>query len=227
MNTLFDMPETPKVRHPAKYTDVLLPVFARMLKGSKRILDPMAGTGKIFDLAWWLPDSEIQAIEIEPEWAAMHPRTTLGNALHLPWEKNYFDAVCVSCVYGSRMSDCHNAKDASVRNTYTHAIGHKLHPDNAGQLQWGPKYRDFHVAAWLEVRRVLQPGGIFVLNCKNHIRAGKEMHVTEWHVETLKELDFFHIETQQVETPSNRHGANGNARLAFESVILFRLEKKK
>ncbi len=37
-NTLFDIPETPKVRHPAKYSDALLPVFIRMLRGSKRIL---------------------------------------------------------------------------------------------------------------------------------------------------------------------------------------------
>ena len=36
-------------RHPAKYTDVLLPVFARILReyGAQSVLDPMAGVGKI------------------------------------------------------------------------------------------------------------------------------------------------------------------------------------
>ena len=48
MNTaaLFDVPAQPQ--HPAKYTDVLLPVMAAMLKGRRRILDPFGGTGKVF-----------------------------------------------------------------------------------------------------------------------------------------------------------------------------------
>ena len=72
-------------RHPARYTDVLLPVFAELLQGSARILDPFGGTGKVFELAALLPGAQIEAIEIEPEWAAMHPKTMLGNALALLW----------------------------------------------------------------------------------------------------------------------------------------------
>jgi SAM-dependent methyltransferase len=219
--TLFDMPQVTKISHPAKYTDSLFPVFVRMLRGSKCILDPFGGTGKIFQLQPWLPDAQIEAIEIEPEWCAMHPRTTLGNALALPWPDGHFDAICTSVTYGNRMADCHNAKDDSRRNTYTHTIGRKLHPDNSGAMQWGAKYRAFHISAWVEAKRVLRRGGILILNCKNHIRAGKEMHVTEWHRETLKALGFLHVETQHVATPSQRHGANGDARLPYESVIMF------
>ena len=126
---------TATVRHPAKYTDKLLPVFAELLTGRTRILDPFAGTGKIFELAQWLPEADIQAVEIEPEWAAMNPRTTLGNALHLPWPAESFDAVCTSPCYANRMADHHEAKDASQRNTYRHALGHPLQPDNAGAMQ--------------------------------------------------------------------------------------------
>ncbi len=221
---LLSIPSNPK--HPAKYTDILLPVFAKMLNGSKRILDPMAGTGKIFDLAWWLPDAEIQAIEIEPEWAAINPKTTLGNALYLPWGDNYFDAICVSCAYGNRLADSHNAKDGSYRPTYTHTIGHKLNSENAGQLQWGPKYKNFHVKAWTEARRVLQPGGKFILNIKDHIRNDKRQYVTDWHIETLGLLGFSEVAHEQVVCPGNRNGKNAEKRLPYESVILFRLENK-
>ena len=51
---LFALPAE-KRKHPAKYTDALLVTFARMLKGRQRILDPFAGTGKVFRLSHWLP----------------------------------------------------------------------------------------------------------------------------------------------------------------------------
>jgi tRNA1(Val) A37 N6-methylase TrmN6 len=59
---LFALP-TEKRKHPAKYTDALLVTFARMLKGRQRILDPFAGTGKVFLLNHWLPDAQIEGVE--------------------------------------------------------------------------------------------------------------------------------------------------------------------
>jgi hypothetical protein len=221
MEMLIDIPAVKKVRHPAKYTDVLLPVFIQMLRGSKRIIDPFGGTGKLFDIQPWLPDAQVECVEIEPEWAALNPRTTLGNALALPWPNNYFDACCTSPTYSNRMADSHEAKDASRRNTYTHAIGRKLHPDNSGQLQWGPKYKGFHIKAWTEAKRVLCPGGKFILNIKDHYRNGKRQYVTDWHIETLGLLGFNLIEHRQIECPGNRQGENGGLRMAYESVILF------
>lgn len=220
-NTQCVAPATPS--HPAKYTANLLPVMAAMLHGRQRILDPFAGTGTIFQLEKLLPGCTVEGVEIEPEWAALHPRTTLGNALALPWPDGYFDAVAVSPVYGNRMSDHHQANDASKRRTYTHVLGRKLHPDNAGALQWGDVYRSFHVAAWTEARRVLQPGGAFVLNCKNHIRSGVVQPVTEWHISALQGLGFRLLRHEHVPTPSMRYGANSDKRVDYESVILFEL----
>jgi len=209
-------------QHPAKFTEVLIPVMAKMLQGRKRILDPFGGTGRCFLLEAWLPDAEIQAVEIEPEWAAINPRTTLGNALSLPWPAGYFDAVCTSPTYGNRMAD--TTFSSSIGNTwqtYSCKIGRRLHPDNSGAMDWGDKYRTFHVNAWTEARRVLQPGGAFVLNIKDHIRGGELQHVTEWHVKTLCGLGFVEREHKRINTPSMRYGRNGDKRVEYESVILF------
>ena len=216
--TLLDAPEAPK--HPARYTDALLTTFVDMLRGADRILDPFGGTGKVFLLERWLPWAEIQAVEIEPEWAALNPRTTLGNALDLPWGDGYFDAVCTSPAYGNRMAD--TLLDDYERITYTAKLGRPLHADNAGGMQWGDKYRQFHVAAWTEATRVLSSGGRFVLNIKDHIRSGKRQHVTEWHIEALQALGLQLVEHKQVACPGNRYGQNAAARVGYESVILFR-----
>jgi hypothetical protein len=212
-----------KVGHPAKYTDVLLPVFAEMVNGHKKILDPFAGTGKIFCLKEWKPDLEIVGLEIEKEWADLDPRMTLGNALHMQWNDDFFDAVITSPTYGNRMAD--TLLDKYKRITYTSVLGRKLNPENSGSLQWGKRYRKFHIDAWKEVRRVLRNKGMFVLNIKNHIRDGVEQKVAEWHVETLRLMGFEMEEHRKIETPSMGFGQNREARVPYESVIKFTLYK--
>lgn len=212
---------TTKVRHPAKYSDALLPVMAEMLQGATRILDPFGGTGRIFELSADLPDAQIEAVEIEPEWCAMNPRLTLGNALALPWPDGYFDAICTSPTYGNRMADHHEARDGSRRNTYRHALGRPLHRDNSGAMQWGAEYCTFHIKAWTEAWRVLCDGGRFVLNISDHIRKGQRVRVTDWHIDALELLGFDLVEHRKIETPRQRFGQNGHLRVEYESVILF------
>lgn len=226
MTPLLELP-TLIPSHPAKYSDALIPAMVRFLRGRTRILDPFGGTGKVFSLNHWLPDAQIEAIEIEQEWAAKHPRTTVGNALALPWADGEFDAVCTSPTYGNRMAD--TSVESSRGNgwqTYTYQLGRQLHPDNSGRLQWGSKYRVFHENAWLEARRVLVEGGAFVLNIKDHIRSKQRAHVTDWHIECLVGLGFRLVEHAKIDTPSMTHGQNREARVRYESVILFELERK-
>jgi tRNA G10 N-methylase Trm11 len=214
------------MKHPAPYTDILLPVFAALLPAATHmVLDPFAGTGKVAMLRAWLPGLACYGAEIEAEWSAtanahacLTPRCS---ATALPYPAATFDAIVTSPTYGNRMADHHEAKDASERHTYRHAIGHALHPANSGAMQWGDAYRAFHLAAWTEARRVLRPGGVLILNCKDHIRAGVLQEVTEWHVKTLLALGFTMTARRAIACPGQRHGANGAARVATETALRF------
>lgn len=227
--SLIDLP-APAPSHPAKYTQALLVTMAKMLAGRQRILDPFGGQGGIFQLEHWLPNARFDAVEIEPEWAAKHPKTTLGNALALPWADDTFDAICTSPAYGNRMADGLRNPENWAREytyiTYAQKLDRDLHPDNGGALQWGAKYRDFHRQVWAEARRVLVEGGTFIINIKDHIRAGALQPVTGWHIECLESLGFALVEHRKINTPAMRFGRNGELRVPYESVILFTLESK-
>jgi tRNA G10 N-methylase Trm11 len=200
-----------------------MPVIADMLAAHGHegmwVLDPFAGVGGVHALH---PRFETVGVEIEPEWASAHERTIVGNALDLPFAAHTFDAVVTSPTYGNRMADHHEARDGSKRITYRHRLGRPLSADNTGQLQWGDKYREFHVRAWSEVARVLRSGGLFVLNVSDHVRKGSVVPVIDWHVSAIEALGMTLLEHRTVPTPRMRFGANGAARVDHESVVVFR-----
>src|SRR5690606_40509844 len=92
-------------KHPAKYTDTLLPIFARVLRehGARSVLDPMAGVGKIGLLRDYGFAGRIVANEIEPEWAVQAPpwvEIHVGDAANMDWARDgEFDAIVVSPTY--------------------------------------------------------------------------------------------------------------------------------
>lgn len=211
------------------------------------VLDPFAGTAKIRKLESVLFRAvEFTCVEIEPKWAAADPKTIIGDATQLP--KNWtdrFDALCCSPCYGNRLADSHAAKDKcktcggrgeiekhtcvtchgeklSRRNTYRHALGEELQPNNAGAMQWGQEYRELHRAAWAEALRVVKPQGLLVVNISNHIRNHKEIPVAEWHLNHFLRLGCFVQEVQRVQTPRNRQGENGEARVMGELILVMR-----
>jgi hypothetical protein len=206
-------PEPPP--HPARYSAALLPVLAAALapvEEFRRVLDPFAGVGGIHALREFGHDTT--GVELEPEWARQHPDTLVGDSRRLGamFTAGEFDAVATSPAYGNRMADHHNARDDSYRRTYRHLLGRPLSDGNGGGLQWGPAYRDLHLEVWTATVPLVRCGGRFVLNCRDHTRAGVRQEVTAWHLDTLAGLGLELLATEEVPTPGFRFGANAATR---------------
>lgn len=218
------------VKHPAKFSDPILERIGDLLDyhgWPHRVLDPFAGTGRVHDLGVdpdfdlpWRPQTV--GVEIEPEWASLHAGTIVADTLALPFADATFDGMVTSPCYGNRLADAHNAQDGSIRHSYTHDIGRKLHPNNSGQFQWGPKYWEFHDAAWSECLRVLGPDALVIVNVSNHIRGGVEQLVTEWHLQWFLAHNCRILDLDRVCTQRLRHGANREARARYENLLVLR-----
>jgi tRNA G10 N-methylase Trm11 len=238
------------IQHPAKYSRSVTHAITRLLtklavthpeKSDWAVLDPFGGVGGIFDIHVIEGDFDageltytITCIEIEQEWAndaLLHARYRPAHdqvlamdffdfAIH-PAMHEAFDLVVVSPTYGNRMADHHEAKDDSVRNTYRHKLGRPLSENSSAAMQWGDDYRDFHRAAWDEVFDLIEPGGYFILNVKDHIRKGAKQPVSAWHKAYVGSIGFNLIEQINVGVRGNRQGENGDVRVDDEQVYLF------
>jgi hypothetical protein len=211
--------------HPAKFSDEIVPILVEAMRGYQRVLDPFAGTGRVHEAADAAGVDSV-GIELEPEWAKLHKRTKVGNALALPFKDAEFDCLCTSPCYGNRLADHHDAQDASLRHSYTFDLGRALSPGNAGVLQWGEEYRAFHEQAWEEADRVVSPGGRVIINISDHIRAGERMPVTAWHLDYWSRMLNAHLyDIVPVETSRLRYGENAELRPLVEYVLIFDKEE--
>lgn len=209
----------PGTPHPARYSpEVLETLSAELGPVTGPVLDPFAGTGRIHQIG----RGDTIGIEIEPEWANLHPRTFHGDATDLPFPDESFGAVATSPCYGNRMADLYDGRDGSRRHTYRIALGRLPSANSAAGLQWGETYRELHRGAWEEAYRVLRPGGVILVNIADHIRRGERQPVTAFHWETLQRTGFAPLRIRRIPTPGMRQGANRDLRTDGEMLLVLR-----
>lgn len=174
--------------HPATYPAAVLDLFRELLVGRTTVLDPFAGVGTIHDLR---PQWETYGIELEREWAMVRRHTIIGDARAAGelYSGHQFSAVATSPAYGNRLADAfYNAHDAEGRRTYAFDLGRPLTAGNGAGMAFGDEYRVLHRAVWAAVVALLEPGGLFLLNCKDFVRGGAVVPVTGWHIGELAAL---------------------------------------
>jgi hypothetical protein len=219
-------------RHPAKYSEPIIASLARLIGTYAnhagrpvKVLDPFAGTGRIHRLA--SPRIRTVGVEIEPEWASMHPDTICADSI--AWMRarasrggsGRFDVVATSPCYGNRFADHHNAQDGSSRRSYAHDLGRMPTDGAASVLPWGPRYWDFHAIAYRAIHSIVIPGGRFLLNVSDFVSKGELIHAVEWHFGAAAGAGFTMVgRPRWIETRRHGHGANRDARATAEAILV-------
>lgn len=123
--------------------------------------------------------------------------------------------VCVRCEGKGRR--------VYKRHTYTHTLGRKLSPNNSGAMQWGTKYKEFHLKAWQRTYELLEPNGLFILNVKDHYRNKRLQFVPNWHKFAAMEAGFKCIDAYNVPVRGMGHGQHQHTlKVDHEMVYVFR-----
>ena len=216
-----------KRKHPATYSEGMMFEAVKWLTKADKVLDPFAGAGGIYDLLGWLPDIEIEAIDIEANdgWTDMDKRVKHGNASSLRWDDAYFDAVVTSPTYGNGMNEGRLAYDAVGRDDYASRLGRELSPSNTGSFRWtNETYRELHEQAWQECKRVLKPGGKLLMFIRDHLSQQKPQPVTGWHVNALLSIGFDLVTVWAIATPGLRRG-QGTENAAGTGEVMVVMQK--
>jgi SAM-dependent methyltransferase len=227
---------TNNIKHPAKYSDQFLPIFAKILIENKclNVYDPMAGTGKLAMIKAYGYNGIVICNDLEADWNDLtYPVNYWSHydAANPNYPEGSFSAICTSPTYGNRLADHWKRKEFSKRFSYFFNLGHDLHPENTGSMHWGDKYRIKHIKIWKECVRVLKPNGIFILNISDHIRNKELQEVSQWHKDILTlECGLIEESDQEIPTKRLRYGQNSESRVYNEHIIVFRkardLQKK-
>jgi DNA modification methylase len=211
--------------HPAVFSKEVISEMFRLtqsrLNSGALVLDPFAGTGGVHRLC---PPYKTVGVEIEKEWASQHERNICGDSTNLLkiFKNQKFQAVITSPPYGNRMSDQYKGDvKNSKRYTYRISLGRDLSENNSAKFNWGSKYKIIQEQVWNQCYSILDDGGFMFLNISNHIRAGKEERVVEWHISKLIDIGFYVDEIVSVNTKRIKHGANADLRAQSEKIVVF------
>ena len=215
---------TAKPRHPAKFSNELLPVIARYCYGD--IVDIMGGTGKVGLLKNY--NSLIKSVcsnEIEEEWANQGAANgvdvvIVGDARFISGK---FDCIVTSPPYGNRMADNFKpSKPDSKRSFYAGDLGRTPSKGSTSCSHFGDKYTKEMADIYENVFKNVE-FDLFILNVSNFIRQFKEVDVIAWYKEFFLFRDFVLIAEEKVRTKRQKGvGTNTLLRVETESVLVFR-----
>ena len=229
-------------QHPATFGSELFPVFAKIVwqevmvstrpvKAAWRILDPMAGEGSILDIGHASPLNgsditlHIEASDIT-EWTYAREKVRCIDATDLDWPDDTFDFIITSPPYANRMAD-RLSIDGDNRVTYADRRGTNAEPNDASGLQWGPAYQTLMATILVECWRVLAPGGLFVLDCKDHVRQHEMVPVTEWYLRTLLNMGGDFHALRHTRSPGHRGTANATDEFRLGETTVMSVRKPK
>lgn len=183
--------------HPATYPQAVLDIFAEFVQPDDVVLDPFGGVGGIHQLRQMVECTTV-AIELEPEWAAASPHTICGDARRAAElvGGQRFNVIATSPAYGNRLADDYVASDPQARRSYAIDLGRSLTDGNGAGMHYASngEYEQLHYEVWWQAMTLLEPGGLFLLNCKDFQRAGKVMPVTGWHMAVLSDFGLVAID---------------------------------
>ena len=222
-------PFTPAGKHPAKFNDALIPVIAAAINGRARVLDPMAGTGKIATVKDYGFCGQVFCNDIE-DWGAARvynqlvDNWTFCDAAKLPYPDGFFDAIATSPTYGNGINQNRPAVPWYRVITYRAYFGKPLTEGNTGSVKWGKTYRDMHLRIYAEMKRVLSRDGVLVVNMADFVKSAEIVKVSEWHAQALAQCGFEMVGHEEVACKKMRFGSNGHKRVGHEVVMTFRPE---
>jgi len=123
----------------------------------------------------------------------------------LPYEDDSMDAVVLDPPY---MEGLYRRSESHLAGNGTHAA-FREHYSNGAETSGGPKYHeavlDLYFRAGLEAKRVLRPGGIFIVKCQDEVSANRQRLT---HVELINhyESEGFYTKDLFVVVRANRPG---------------------
>jgi hypothetical protein len=133
--------------------------------------------------------------------------------------------VVTSPTYPNGVSDHWEPQERSQRYTYRTALGHDLDPDNSGRysIRKGAKALDLY---WAIVRSAVQcwadRGANALVNVKDFIHDGDVYKLADEWCDLLRSCGYQVHHRVKIPVKGMRNGANREARLEYEEIIVAR-----
>ena len=213
---LFAPASAPEPRpHPAAWSLPLIEALREIVPPGL-VIDPFGGTGRLALLG---PRWRVLCGDLEPEWigqAWRYGATGLRwDATALPLATGSVPCVATSPAYANRLADDYAPEGVrrsdATRRSYRIYLGRALSDGSGAGMAWGDEYRDLHRRALLDFRRVLQPGGLLVVNMKDHVRNGEVQRVCNWWAEAMVLTGFRLLERRRIVLAGDQNRARARA----------------